>query len=148
MDGSSLRTLDWVGGSDGVVEMVDQTALPAAYDLLRIDNVPDMVAAIQRLSVRGAPAIGVAGAFGVALAVRAHGTAGPAFDRAVAQLRQARPTAVNLARMVDRAAARASEGFDASWPKPSPSVTRNWPPRTPWAASAPTWCSTLWAAPM
>ncbi len=113
MDGSGLRTLDWVGGADGAVEMVDQTALPAAYTMLRIDNVPDMVAAIQRLSVRGAPAIGVAGAFGVALAVRAHGSSGPAFDNAVAQLREARPTAVNLARMVDRAAARASEGFDA-----------------------------------
>ena len=112
MDGGSLRTLDWVGGSDGVVEMVDQTALPAAYDVLRIDNVPEMVAAIQRLSVRGAPAIGVAGAFGVALAVRAHGN-GPAFDRAVASLREARPTAVNLARMVDRAAAKAPEGLDA-----------------------------------
>ncbi|MYI35414.1 MAG: S-methyl-5-thioribose-1-phosphate isomerase, partial [Acidimicrobiaceae bacterium] len=108
-----MRTLDWAGGPDGVVEMVDQTALPGAYTVLRIDNVPDMVAAIQRLSVRGAPAIGVAGAFGVALAVRAHGTSGPAFDDAVASLRQARPTAVNLARMVDRAAARAPEGFDA-----------------------------------
>ena len=113
MDGSGLRTLDWVGGPDGAVEMVDQTALPGAFTVLRINNVPDMVAAIQRLSVRGAPAIGVAGAFGVALAVRAHGTSGPALDDAVAQLRQARPTAVNLARMVDRAAARASEGFDA-----------------------------------
>ena len=113
MDGSGLRTLDWVGGTDGAVEMVDQTALPAAYTILRIDNVPDMVAAIQRLSVRGAPAIGVAGAFGVVLAVRAHGTSGPAFDGAVAQLRQARPTAVNLARMVDRTAARAQQGFDA-----------------------------------
>ena len=113
METSGLRALDWVGGSDGVVEMLDQTALPAAYTVLRIDNVPDMVAAIQRLSVRGAPAIGVAGAFGVALAVRAHGTSGPALDAAVAQLRQARPTAVNLARMVDRAAARAADGFDA-----------------------------------
>ncbi len=61
MDGGSLRTLDWVGGSDGVVEMGDQTALPGTYTALRIDTVPDMVAAIQRLSVRGAPAIGVAG---------------------------------------------------------------------------------------
>ena len=76
MDGGSLRTLDWTGGPDGVVEMVDQTALPSAYTVLHIDNVPHMVAAIQRLSVRGAPAIGVAGAFGVALAVRAHGTSG------------------------------------------------------------------------
>ena len=113
MDGGSVRTLDWIGGSDGVVEMVDQTVLPAAYAVLRIDTVPDMVAAIQRLSVRGAPAIGVAGAFGVALAVRAHGSSGPAFDDAVASLRRARPTAVNLARMVDRAAAKAPEGFDA-----------------------------------
>ena len=112
MDGGSVRTLDWAGGPDGVVEMVDQTALPAAFDVLRIDSVPELVAAIQRLSVRGAPAIGVAGAFGVALAVRAHGTSGPAFDDAVARLREARPTAVNLARMVDRAAARAPEGFD------------------------------------
>ena len=113
MDGGSLRTLDWVGGAGGAVEMVDQTALPAACNVLRIDTVPDMVAAIVRLSVRGAPAIGVAGAFGVALAVRAHGTSGPAFDAAVASLREARPTAVNLARMVDRAAARAGEGLDA-----------------------------------
>ena len=110
MDGSGLRTLDWV---DGAVEMVDQTALPGQYRVLRIDSVPGMVAAIQRLSVRGAPAIGVAGAFGVALAVRAHGPSGPAFDEAVVALREARPTAVNLARMVDRAAATATEGFDA-----------------------------------
>ena len=110
MDGSGLRTLDWV---DGAVEMVDQTALPGQYRVLRIDSVPGMVAAIQRLSVRGAPAIGVAGAFGVALAVRAHGPSGPAFDEAVVALREARPTAVNLARMVDRAAAAATAGFDA-----------------------------------
>ena len=113
MEGDGLRALDWTGGHSGAVEMLDQTALPAACTVLSIDNVPDMVAAIQRLSVRGAPAIGVAGAFGVALAVRAHGTSGPALDDAVAQLREARPTAVNLARMVDRAAARAADGFDA-----------------------------------
>ena len=113
MDSSGLRTLDWVGGADGAVEMVDQTALPGQYRVLRVDAVPEMVAAIQRLSVRGAPAIGVAGAFGVALAVRACGIAGAALDGAVADLRQARPTAVNLARMVDRAAALAPQGFDA-----------------------------------
>ena len=113
MDDGGVRALDWAGGPDGAVEMVDQTALPAACNVLRIDSVADMVAAIRRLSVRGAPAIGVAGAFGVALAVRACGTSGPAFDDAVASLRSARPTAVNLARMVDRAAARAPEGFEA-----------------------------------
>ncbi|MFP5333502.1 MAG: S-methyl-5-thioribose-1-phosphate isomerase [Acidimicrobiia bacterium] len=103
------RSLDWV---DEAVLMVDQTRLPGSYELLRIQDVESMVAAIKRLSVRGAPAIGVAGAFGVAIAVRAHGGSGPAFEAAVGALRNARPTAVNLARMVDRAAATADQGFD------------------------------------
>ena len=92
------------------------------------------------------PAIGVAGAFGVALAVRAHGPSGPAFDEAVVALREARPTAVNLARMVDRAAATATAASTPSWPRPKPSVTRSWPHRWPWAPSAPTSCST-WSEP-
>ena len=61
------RTLDWL---DDAVVMVDQTRLPESFDIIRISTVPDLVAAIRRLSVRGAPAIGVAGAFGVALAAR------------------------------------------------------------------------------
>ena len=107
MDGR--RSLDWI--EDAVV-LVDQTRLPESFETLRIDDVPAMVAAIQRLSVRGAPAIGVAGAFGVALAVRDHGATGEPFESAVASLRAARPTAVNLARMVDRTAALAAEGFE------------------------------------
>ena len=103
------RSLDWI---DGAVLMVDQTRLPDSYVTLRIDSVPEMVAAIRRLSVRGAPAIGVAGALGVALAVQAHGTSGPEFDAAVASLREARPTAVNLGRMVDRAVGVAQYGFE------------------------------------
>ncbi len=92
--------------------MVDQTRLPDQYEVMRIESVPDMVAAIRRLSVRGAPAIGVAGALGVALAIKAHGTSGPDFDRAIRSIREARPTAVNLARMVDRVAPLATEGLD------------------------------------
>ncbi|MDE0375121.1 MAG: S-methyl-5-thioribose-1-phosphate isomerase [bacterium] len=103
------RPLDWI---DGGVSMVDQTRLPDHYEVMRIETVPDMVAAIRRLSVRGAPAIGVAGALGVALAIRAHGTSGPDFDRAILSLREARPTAVNLARMVDRVAPLAAQGLD------------------------------------
>jgi len=109
MTGLGPRTLDWVGDA---VLMVDQTALPERYTTLRVESVPALVAAIRRLAVRGAPAIGVAGAFGVALAVRRHGSDGPDFEAALAALRGARPTAVNLARMVDRAAAVAGEGFD------------------------------------
>ena len=103
------RSLDW---AEGAVVMVDQTRLPGEYVLLRVDNAPDMAAAIRRLSVRGAPAIGVAGAFGVALAVREHGGSGRELQEAVQMLREARPTAVNLARMVDRTAAVAGEGFE------------------------------------
>lgn len=92
--------------------MVDQTKLPDSYETLRIESAPEMVAAIRRLSVRGAPAIGVAGALGVVLAIQSHGTSGGELDSAIAFLRQARPTAVNLARMVDRVAALAGDGRD------------------------------------
>ena len=71
-----MRTLDWV---DGAVEMVDQTKLPQETVLLRIETIPDLVAAIKRLSVRGAPALGVAGGYGVVLAAQIHD---PATDSA------------------------------------------------------------------
>ena len=88
------------------LELIDQTKLPAEVVTLHIDNVPDLIAAIQRLSVRGAPALGVAGAYGVVLAARHHdpGVDSKAFESAVDALRSARPTAVNLALMVDRVA--------------------------------------------
>jgi methylthioribose-1-phosphate isomerase len=99
------RTIDWVGGA---IELIDQTRLPDELVVLRIEDVPTLVSAIQRLAVRGAPALGVAGGYGVVLA---YGT--PEFEASVESLRAARPTAVNLARMVDRVAARARDGFDA-----------------------------------
>ena len=101
------RSLDWAGDR---LRMVDQTRLPDAYEVLEIDNVADLVDAIRCLAVRGAPAIGVAGGFGVVLAAREHGTGGEQFRAAVESIRSARPTAVNLARMVDRVAARAAAG--------------------------------------
>jgi methylthioribose-1-phosphate isomerase len=103
-----LRTVDWV---DGKLVLVDQTLLPHELVMLEPATVRDLVDAIRRLSVRGAPALGVAGAYGVALAARLHPpVSDPAgFDTAVKALRTARPTAVNLARMVDRVAAVASD---------------------------------------
>lgn len=96
-----MRTLDWV---DGAIEMIDQTQLPQNEVTLRIEAVDDLIAAIKRLSVRGAPALGVAGAYGVALAARSHDpkTESSEFESAVGRIRAARPTAVNLAAMVDR----------------------------------------------
>jgi len=108
---TELRSIDWV---DGAVELIDQTALPEELVVLRIDDVAELVDAIRRLAVRGAPSIGVAGAFGVALAARIYLPDKPGeFAQAVLSLRNARPTAVNLGRAVDRAASRASAGFGA-----------------------------------
>lgn len=99
----AMRTLDY---ADGVITMIDQTALPQDEVWLEIDKVADLVAAIKRLSVRGAPAIGVAGAYGIAMAARLHDPIADqaAFDAAVHAIREARPTAVNLAYTVDRVA--------------------------------------------
>lgn len=78
--------------------------------MVRCDTVDAVIDAIRRLVVRGAPAIGVAGAYGVAIAARIHdpATDGGTFRAEVERLRNARPTAVNLARMVDRAATATS----------------------------------------
>ncbi len=112
-----MRTIDWVtapGG--GAVVIIDQTALPHDVRHLTITTVDDLVAAIRRLAVRGAPALGAAGALGVLLAVRQgrdQGWSEGEVARAVARVREARPTAVNLARGVDRVAARRGAGLDA-----------------------------------
>jgi methylthioribose-1-phosphate isomerase len=97
-----MRTIDWVGGC---VRIIDQAALPARQVWLDLSTVDALVDAIRRLSVRGAPALGVAGALGVALAVRQFRADPAGLAQAVRSVREARPTAVNLARGVDLAAA-------------------------------------------
>ncbi|WP_084525569.1 S-methyl-5-thioribose-1-phosphate isomerase [Nocardia vaccinii] len=94
---------------DGLV-VVDQRALPRRLELLRITTVDQVIDAIATLAVRGAPAIGVTGAFGVAIAARAH-PGDEARVRAEAQrIAAARPTAVNLAWGVRRALAQLPHG--------------------------------------
>ena len=105
-----MRTIDWV---DGAIEIIDQTVLPAELRVARLHTVPELVAAIRALAVRGAPALGVAGAFGVALAARLHGDDPEALAAAVWDVEHARPTAVNLARGARRAAALLPRGADA-----------------------------------
>jgi S-methyl-5-thioribose-1-phosphate isomerase len=104
-----VRTIDWV---DGAVEIIDQTVLPERVAVRRLATVAELIEAVQALAVRGAPALGVAGAFGVALAAREH-PPGPARDRAVQEIAAARPTAVNLAAGARRAAARLAAGPEA-----------------------------------
>jgi methylthioribose-1-phosphate isomerase len=86
---------------DDAVGYIDQRRLPRDLIRARAATIDEVVAAIGTLAVRGAPAIGVFAGYGVALARRLH-THDEAFRSAVARIRAARPTAVNLAWAVDR----------------------------------------------
>jgi S-methyl-5-thioribose-1-phosphate isomerase len=112
---TGLRTIDWDDFESAVV-VIDQTALPDSLEHLHLTKVDDLVDAIQRLVVRGAPALGGAGALGVALAVRQAEREGHDevwLDQAIKDVRNARPTAANLAWGVDRARAKLADGPDA-----------------------------------
>lgn len=104
-----MRTIDWDDTGDRIV-IVDQSRLPSSLQRLELATIDELIEAVERLAVRGAPALGAAGALGVALA--AHLTPDdPAHVRAeAARVRAARPTAVNLAWGVDRALDRLDEG--------------------------------------
>ncbi|HKX45792.1 MAG TPA: S-methyl-5-thioribose-1-phosphate isomerase, partial [Planctomycetota bacterium] len=65
-----VRTIEWVGGRPGHARLVEQTRLPTETVYLDVHDVEGMVDAIYRLAVRGAPAIGVAAAYGVLLGVQ------------------------------------------------------------------------------
>jgi len=102
-------TLDWVGGIDGVVRIIDQTRLPLDYVLVDLHNATEMYDAIKALQVRGAPAIGVAAAYGLVLGVgnrefHDEATFFEVLEDTARHLKSARPTAVNLRWAVDRAA--------------------------------------------
>ncbi|MGW7579123.1 S-methyl-5-thioribose-1-phosphate isomerase [Streptomyces sp. NPDC054765] len=98
----AIPSLRWGEPPEGpVLVLLDQTRLPAEETELVCTDVPALVQAIRTLAVRGAPLLGIAGAYGVALAA----ARGFDVDEAVELLAQARPTAVNLGYGVRRAAA-------------------------------------------
>lgn len=99
ISGASYSAVELLPGDREVV-MLDQRRLPVAEEYLRLRTVEQMAEAIERLAVRGAPAIGIAAAYGVVLGA-AEGIGVPA---AVERLRRTRPTAVNLAWALDRMA--------------------------------------------
>ncbi|HEX8744106.1 MAG TPA: S-methyl-5-thioribose-1-phosphate isomerase [Thermoleophilaceae bacterium] len=94
---------------DGVLELLDQRRLPAEEAWLRCESPADVAAAIRLLAVRGAPAIGIAAAYGLALAA----ARGEDVRAAAALLGDTRPTAVNLRWALDRTAAVAAGGAEA-----------------------------------
>jgi methylthioribose-1-phosphate isomerase len=94
VSGKHYRTIYPV--EDGrAVEVIDQTRLPHEFALVRLLTLDDAVRAIADMIVRGAPLIGAAGAYGMALALRAD-AATPALEAARTRLIATRPTAVNL----------------------------------------------------
>jgi methylthioribose-1-phosphate isomerase len=95
--------LHWDGES---LHILDQTRLPAEEVVLTLHGAEDTVDAVKRLAVRGAPMIGVAAAYGLAMAV-AREPSQAALERAAALLAGARPTARNLAWAVERVSAAA-----------------------------------------
>ncbi len=100
-----IRALDW---DDDALLLIDQRQLPLRTAWVRCTTATEVARAIAALVVRGAPAIGVAAAYGMALAAREDpGDAGLAAAAKI--LRSARPTAVNLAWAVNRVLAAATE---------------------------------------
>lgn len=95
---SEEKTL-WWDDEQSCIMAVDQTLLPTEYKIIEIRTINALADAIRRLAIRGAPALGVAGAFGIALSARLC-ESDVEFEETVAadaaELIQTRPTAVNL----------------------------------------------------
>ena len=89
----------WTEGD--VVHIIDQTRLPHVFETRTVGTATEMAEAITTMRVRGAPLIGVAAAFGVALAM-SEDSSDKALTHAIETLRKTRPTAVNLAWALDR----------------------------------------------
>ena len=106
----SHKTIWWVGGVDGHIRMIDQTLLPEQLEVIACRDVETVWEAIRSLRIRGAPAIGVAAAMGVALGVAKADTPESFFENLVGvcdYLATSRPTAVNLFWALDRMRSRA-----------------------------------------
>jgi methylthioribose-1-phosphate isomerase len=111
-----VRTIAWRDENGGFIRILDQRRLPEIAIEVDVTSNEQLIAAIQSLAIRGAPALGVAGALGVALiAHRAQSESWDAdkINHAISELREARPTAVNLAWGVDKAKAELSKGAAA-----------------------------------
>ena len=103
-----IETVGWSGDAfTGVVRLIDQTLLPNAFETISCGDVPTVWEAIKSLRVRGAPAIGIAAAYGVVVGGQASSRRGSegvaeAIRAASRSLATSRPTAVNLFWALDR----------------------------------------------
>ena len=90
-----MRTIEW---EDNKLKLIDQTKLPDELTYVYCENYQEVIVAIKDMIVRGAPAIGVAAAFGMALAYLVDED----LEKAADEIKAARPTAINLFWAVDR----------------------------------------------
>ncbi len=96
-----VETLRWIGGVDGYLVLIDQTRLPTAFVEIELRDVESVWEAIKMLRVRGAPAIGIAAAYGVCIGMQAADASNDQawfarLDEVTDYLATSRPTAVNL----------------------------------------------------
>jgi methylthioribose-1-phosphate isomerase len=94
IDGTAWRSV-WLEADGRAIGIIDQTRLPFALEILRLETAADCARAITTMQTRGAPLIGAVGAYGLAMAVAAD-PADAAIDAAHAMLAATRPTAINL----------------------------------------------------
>ena len=111
--GRKVETLRWVGGPSGYLVLIDQTRLPVEFRELECRDVETVWLAIKSLQVRGAPAIGIAAAYGLSLGLQAaaNGDEAAFFQRlqeVSTHLAASRPTAVNLFWAIERMKAKAA----------------------------------------
>lgn len=124
-----IRPIRWTGDA---LELLDQRKLPFVVEYLRCETSDQVAAAIHALAVRGAPAIGIAAAWGVVLAARDSaaadaGRAAADLEPALQRLNAARPTAVNLAWALARmrgALARAGVDWRAALEREAEAIDR------------------------
>lgn len=107
-----VETMQWVGDESGRLVLIDQTLLPVECKRIECDTVDKVWEAIKMLRVRGAPAIGIAAAYGVCIGLQVVADADEAvfFEHlatTTAHLAESRPTAVNLFWALDRMTAKA-----------------------------------------
>jgi len=110
----NIKTLRWVGGVDGYLQIIDQTRLPVKFVEIACHDVETVWEAIKLLRVRGAPAIGIAAAYGVCIGLQTvtGGDETALLDRleeVTEYLASSRPTAVNLFWALERMKKAAQE---------------------------------------
>ena len=118
VNGRHYRSL-WADEAQGVVHIIDQSRLPHVFETATITSSEAMAEAIRTMRVRGAPLIGVAAAYGIALAM-AKDPSDASISAASNLMRSTRPTAVNLAWAIGRmreklGALKTGERLEAAW---------------------------------